>query len=359
MAAYGLAGTRTELPTSPLEAQRWRALLKAVDWERLAGLLARAMADGALAATEEQKEEAVQLELDWAFHALSLERRLVELSGRLEDAGIGHLVLKGPAFAHSVYPDPSLRSFGDLDLLVPGARFDDAIAVVTAWGGRRRYPEPRPGFVGRFGKGAALVMPDGMEIDLHRTFVAGPLGIRIGLEGLFATAVPMAIGGRRLSRLAPEEAFLHACYHAVLGSKVTRLVPQRDVAQMLLTVELDLDRVHRLAGEWRGRAVVARAVSDAWRSLALPDDAPLAVWAAEYAASRAELRALRVYLGERRSYAAQAAAAVAAVPGWRAKAAYLRALLLPGRDYLASREGTYRGRLRHGVDLVRQLGQGS
>lgn len=358
VAAYGLPGTRTELPTSPLATSDWQALLGVVEAERLSGLLAAAIADHALPATEEQREEAARLELEWACHALLLERTLLELSERLEAAGVRHLALKGSAFAHSVYPSPSLRSFGDVDVLVPGSRFDEAIAVVTAWGGRRRYPEPRPGFVGRFGKGAAVVLPDGIEIDVHRTFVAGPLGLRIDLGGLFATAVPITIGGRVLARLAPEEAFLHACYHTALGGRTARLVPQRDLAQMLLTTEVDLDRVHRLAAAWSGRAVVARAVTGAWASLALPDAHPLATWATGYDPTPAERRALRLYVGASRSYARQTAASVAAVPGWWAKGAYLRALLFPGREYLATREGTYRRRLRHGIDLVRHLGQG-
>ena len=333
--------------------------MKVVEAERLTGLLARAVADGAFAATDDQREEAARVELDWACHALLLERTLLELSAALEAAGVGHLVLKGPASAHWLYPDPSWRCFGDIDVLVPGDRFDDAVAVVTARGGIRRYPEPRPGFVGRFGKGAALVMPDGYEVDLHRTFVAGPLGIRIDLDGLFATAVPLTIGDRRLSRLAAEEAFLHACYHAVLGSRVARLVPQRDLAQMLLTTEVDLDRIHHLVAAWRGRAVMARAVAGAWRSFALADDHALAVWTAGYDAGPAERRAMSVYLGDRRSYAGQAAAAVTAVPGWGGKAAYLRAVVFPRRGYLAEREGSYRRRLRHGLQLVRQLGQRS
>jgi hypothetical protein len=91
--------------------------------------------------------------------------------------------------------------------------------------------------------------------------------------------------------------------------------------------------------------------------LELPDEHPFALWAREYVAGPAEHRDLSIYLGDRRSYAGQTVAAVAAVPGWWAKAAYLRALLFPGREYLADREGTYQSRLRHGVELVRQLGQ--
>ena len=40
----------------------------------------------------------------------------------LAAAGIPSRVLKGVALAHTAYPQPELRVFGDVDLLVPSAR---------------------------------------------------------------------------------------------------------------------------------------------------------------------------------------------------------------------------------------------
>ena len=53
--------------------------------------------------------------------SLVLERTLLEVSGELTP-GIPHRVLKGAAVAMLDYPDPTLRAFGDIDLLV---RADD------------------------------------------------------------------------------------------------------------------------------------------------------------------------------------------------------------------------------------------
>jgi hypothetical protein len=354
VAAYGLEGTGTRLPDRPLDAATWQAVLAGAAAERLAGLLARAVADGALATHDHQAGEAAGLEREWAQWALVLERRLLEVSADLAAAGIDHLVLKGPAFAHGAYTDPALRCFADIDLLVPGAALDAAIARLVAGGARRRFDEPRPGFVSRFGKGASVVSPDGLEIDLHRTFVAGPLGLRIDLEALFASAVPFSLGGRTLRRLAPEEAFVHACYHAVLGSATPRLVPQRDVAE-LAGSGLDIERVHVLAVAWRARAVVAGAVAGAWSRFELDGRHPLAAWSGRYRASWAERRALAVSAGPGRSYPAEAVAAVLALPGARDRLAYLRAVLFPDRAYLGRREGSYRARLGHAVQVARHL----
>lgn len=355
IAASGLAGVHPSLPEVALGQADWRAVLDGVAVQRLAGLLARAIAGGHFAVTDDQAAEAARLEVKWASQALALERVLIGVSERLDRAGLDHLVLKGPAFAHRLYPDPNLRSFADIDLLVPGGSFDDALATLVARGGRRRYDEPRPGFTARFGKGASVVTPGGYEIDVHRSFVAGPLGQRIDLASLFASAVPFTLADHPMRQLAPEEGFLHACYHAMLGSATPRLVPQRDLAEFVLGMGLDVDRVLRLARAWHGQAVVARAVALAWSTFALPHDHQLAAWALAYRPSPAEERAMAVSAGSGRSYEGEAVATVSAISGTRNKAAYLRAVLFPDRDYLRRREGSYRARLGHGLRLARQL----
>jgi hypothetical protein len=58
--------------------------------------------------------------LVWSTAALSLAlrhhgRRII---AALQSAGIGAAIVKGPAFADRIYPDPALRPFSDLDILV-------------------------------------------------------------------------------------------------------------------------------------------------------------------------------------------------------------------------------------------------
>ena len=89
----------------------------------------------------------------------------------VDRAGIESRVLKGVALAHTAYDDPADRVFADVDLLVPGDELTRAATVLTAaLGAERPVPEIRPGFDDRFGKEAMLKV-DGLELDLHRTFV--------------------------------------------------------------------------------------------------------------------------------------------------------------------------------------------
>ena len=84
--------------------------------------------------------------------------------------------------------------------------------TLVAVGHRRKFPEPRPGFDRRFGKGSCLVSPGGHEIDLHRTLAMGPYGVRIDLEDLWRRSSSFGLAGRQFLALGPEERLsTHVC----------------------------------------------------------------------------------------------------------------------------------------------------
>lgn len=358
VAAYGLPGAVLDLPAAPLDDPTWRQFFAGVRHQRIAGHLVHALTEGAFPVTAEQREEAEGLHTAAMRGVLCLERLLIDMVERLERTGVRALALKGSALAHTAYPNPALRIFGDVDLLVPSEAFDEAAGTLAELGLQRRWPQLRSGFDRRFGKSATLVHPDGYEIDLHRTFALGPFGLTVDLPGLFESAASFEVGGRKLPMLGAEERFLHACYHAALGNCPPRLVPLRDVAQILLETRLDHARVHRLTDAWSGQAVVARAVSLAWTTFALADAVPLSVWAREYQPSTRERRALATYLRPDRSYSAKALASLRVIPGPAAKTAFLRALLLPERSAVARYEDGYAGWWRRGRRSLRAARQG-
>jgi hypothetical protein len=344
IAAVGLPGAAA-LPAQPLADAEFRDTFALLTGERMLPALALAVDSGALPATDEQRaaiavghEQAMRL-------CVMLEHALPAVTARLERAGVDARLLKGPAVARLDYPDPSQRAFGDLDLLVPSAMWDAAIEALVTTGSARRYPEVRPGFDRTFGKGACLVEPDGTELDLHRTFVAGPFGLTIPLDELFRESEPVEIGGREYRALIREHRFIHACYHAALGDPVPRLAALRDIAQIALTTPLDVQQTIAVSREWSADAVVAHAVKLTWVRLGL-QRAPLSEWAFSHRPDAYQTRSLRAYRGESRSYATQAVAGLRAVHGVPAKWRYARTLLVPDREYVAGHDGTYLRRMR-------------
>jgi hypothetical protein len=159
------------------------------------------------------------------------------------------------------------------------------------------------------------------------------------------------VGGRTLETLGTEERFLHACYHMVLGNKPPRLVPQRDIAQMLLTGELATDRVLALAVAWRGEAVVANAVATTWRNLELAEDVPLSVWATNFKPRRSEAKELARAMSPHYSYAAQAFDSVRALR-LADQLVYVSAMAFPRRTYLQGRHTGFTSRIRYAFSEV-------
>jgi hypothetical protein len=350
VAGYGLPLSKVTLPGAPLDDERWAAFFAKVASERLGGLLSRAVSDGALAVTDEQGENVLDLHRAEMDCVIRLEQALLETVTRLEGAGISFRVMKGAALCHLAYADPALRAFGDVDLMVEPSRIDDAVAVLTGSGCRREFPELRPGFDRRFGKGVSMIRADGAEVDLHRMLTEGRFGLTVDLEAFFQPSIRFRLGDATLPALAPEELFVSACFNAAIGNREPRLNALRDIAELLVPparLPIDVELVLARCRSWRVEAVLARGVRLAWSSLRLPPSAGMSEWALAYVTSRADERALLAHTGEHRSWAAQALLAVGSVPGARAKAAYLSGALLPGRVHLDSRGVDRRTRWRH------------
>lgn len=270
------------------------------------------------------------------LHALRLERHLVRLSAQFESAGLDLIVLKGPALAHTMYPDASWRPFGDLDVLVRSRDWRRACLLLTEMGYRRKFPEPRPGFVERFGHTAAHVGEDGLEIDLHRTLVGGAFGLWMEPEELFDHTKPFQLGGWTFSRLDDTALFMHACVHAALGFRLPLLLPLRDVAQAAESGEIDWRELEDWGRRWKLAVVYRHATQALASSLGFRLLEDLVSETGERPPRR-ERRALEAYTTERRDRGGKSLGAFRAIRGLRARAAYVFALLFPSREFLQSR----------------------
>ncbi|HXF56068.1 MAG TPA: nucleotidyltransferase family protein [Actinomycetota bacterium] len=334
VATFGLGSDLEGLPTPP--EGEWRRTLGRLTFQRLTGLAVAAAQAGALQLAPERWVELLRAHREAMAHCLTLERTLLEVTAALEGEGVAGVVLKGPALAHTAYPDPSWRPFGDLDLLVPVSQWETACATLRGLGFLRVYPEPRPGFVVRFGHTALHRNPEGVELDLHRTLIAGPFGQWIDPGDLFRGTVPFTLGGHTLRRLGDTARFLHACVHAALGFAPPLLLPLRDVAQTAHAGSVDWELAASLARKWRIAAVVGFALRAVRETLGVPPPAG-AQALMDLPVERRQRRALSACVGPRRFRGGPAVETLRAIPSLRLKAAYLRALLLPSREFLAAR----------------------
>lgn len=272
----------------------------------------------------------------WCLH---LERRLLWFLDRVEAAGIDPIVLKGPAIAHLDRSDPSLRTFADLDLLIPPALMDTVVDLLLAEGGQRPWPQRRPGFDARFAKSVTVTLPDGVEMDLHRTLCDGVHGLRIPVEELHAAPEFFDVAGRPVRALNREHRLLHAAYHAVLGSSTPAGHSLSDLVGYFTEPEIDVDRVVWTARRWRGTAVLAAAFDATVDAVGL--DAAVAprwwAWRESVSVSVAEWA---IVDGQRRdgsSFGVTRLDAWAELPSRGDQLAYAAAILWPTREHLRAR----------------------
>src|SRR2546423_12626410 len=137
------------LLAEPLPEPQWSEHLTVVSQQRLTGFLIEAANAGALPLTSAQHEALSTVHRAIVRRVLELESVLVEVVSELTGRGIDHRVLKGAALAHTVYAKPTLRLYGDVDVLVRGTQFDDAVLALATMGARRVRAEPRRGFLRR------------------------------------------------------------------------------------------------------------------------------------------------------------------------------------------------------------------
>jgi hypothetical protein len=327
----------------------WARLLAAARAQRLLGHLVAAVGAGALVVSAPQLDELRAAHLDGLGTVLRIERTMLEATRALDGIGVDHRVIKGAALAHVLYDDPSERGYGDVDLLVPGASMDRAVRALVGLGYRREYPELRAGFDARFTKAVTLVNRDGLELDVHRTLLMGPLGMLVDVDGLLAVPGHFEVAGQRIRTLDGAGHAFQAAYAVAFGDQPPRLSAQRDLAQLLLTAAVDEARLLDLAARSEARAVLARAICTTWDGLALEVAHPLHDWARTYTPSAEEVRLQRSYVGSRRSYAAKARDALGVLPSTSQRLAFLRALLTPSREFLDRQDTSALGWLRRGA----------
>ena len=238
VAAYGLPAA-PPIPTVGDDALAWRRIIGLAEQQRVLGLLVAAVRDGRVAGPEgpldgEARSRLAAAHEAWCAHDLRLERALLAGADALDRAGISYLVTKGPAMAHRAYPDAGQRLFADLDLIVPSGYVAAATRVlVEALDATPALVELRPGFDERFGKETLLRTtatpgaPAGLEIDVHRTPVAGALGLAIPLDELFERPGRVEVAGRVLPTPGPVATLLLAAYQASVADVPPRLGARR------------------------------------------------------------------------------------------------------------------------------------
>ena len=176
------------------------------------------------------------------------------------ESGIPAAVLKGPYLAAS-YAKPALRTFSDIDLLIPQSRLGDALSALRYDPGVRSVPPKKPRADKR---DIPIHDPSGFvfNLDLHWDLFSYTqlLGCADGATSwAWDNAVPdpeHEIGP--LWHLPPEVRLAFLSAHSVLDHRF-RLILFRDLAEVTRN-EADWDATHDFASRWGLRSVTHLAL---------------------------------------------------------------------------------------------------
>ena len=133
-----------------------------------------------------------------ASHHLVVRGVLARVGAVLDAAGIPWLVFKGPVLSSSMYCDPGMRRYSDLDVLVPPDRFAEAVAAMEAAG----YWNPVTSWSPQvyFRAGAIAFNVGWISVDLHWHVMfkyQDRHWYHIDPELLFARRGTVDVGGRK------------------------------------------------------------------------------------------------------------------------------------------------------------------
>jgi hypothetical protein len=144
-------------------------------------------------------------------------RRIVSLLRALTQSGLDFIVLKGPVLGTTVYPDPSLRIFNDLDLLVRERDWAAADKILEGLGfvPERDLPQPPPKLIPQ----AVLYelkyhsTHDGFLVEVHYDDILNAGLAARNVEGFWRRAAMASIEGILVRTLSMEDQIIHLCAH--------------------------------------------------------------------------------------------------------------------------------------------------
>ena len=223
-----LAVTAGELPPVPVPVTDER--------EELMKLAAR---HGVLPAVARRLEESGGQELIQLMgRTMMLRLRLEEIQRGLREDGVPFVVLKGAEFADRLYPDPSLRGFTDIDLLMPRVAVEASGETLRRLGYEvktikdLRHAEPY---------GEQLWQPVGRPkfgVEVHWNLVNSPAvqrGVSVQFEDLQRDEA---------GRLSAASLLLIAAVHGAVSHQFDRLQLLCDVRQAASGVAGKLDEAY-------------------------------------------------------------------------------------------------------------------
>ncbi len=231
--------------------------------------------------------EAIADEMRQAFlfsrvRSLHMERQLREIIEGFQEEGVRVLVLRGPALAFSLYPDPAMRPSCDLDLLVLPEQVVQARGILESLGYKclgKRFEVARDFFreecfVHQKNPGNKFPVDlHWVHWELHPFFKGSE---EVDIQDLFQRACKIETPTLAFETLHPVDYLIHSAIHLIMIHKnEMRLSWIYDTALLAqrLQVPDDWETLQERCVAWTARLPLEHCLkmAQAWAGLELPD----------------------------------------------------------------------------------------
>ena len=217
--------------------------------------------------------------LNSRVRSMRMDKQLGRILWAFKQEQVRVLVMKGPAIAWSVYPDPAMRPYDDIDLLVLPKQFVKAREVMEKLGYRcetkifEKFKDVQ--FEEHFhcqDKSVGKLMVE-IHWDLHRFYGAKQ---SIDLDSLFYNAVTVKTPSFSFETFNPVDALMHIVAHTGFShTKDIRLSWICDIARISSSLKVPEDWILLQARsvEWGIRLLLERFIKMAqvWNGTKIPD----------------------------------------------------------------------------------------
>lgn len=243
-------------PSAPTDAGAWDEELDVLLEQRLSGFALAAAARSQVHLSPGTEALLHGAHMRAAARAMAIESTAASALEVLASRSIPFVVSKGPGIALS-YPQPALRPYGDIDVLVPPDRFSEAMSSLGSLGFEEYFDtgEPRSYFDGYCREGVNLVRADGGSIDLHHRIPPWVWGTHLGFARLLERSREIELVGGRVRVLDPTHNILVAALHIISDRRDqpgSKLITWRDIVSLaqVCDPEAVVAEAQRLGLDW-------------------------------------------------------------------------------------------------------------
>jgi hypothetical protein len=242
-AAAGRAPDRGALNRMVLAAPIER-LPAAAALHRVGGTVLRGL-DGVADVPADVRRKLGELRERATLNHLLVTGTLGQIGRAFDDADLSWAVIKGPAIAALLYPEPGDRNYNDLDLLIDRRDFPRAVQLLEEL--RFRHHIHNWALAEEMLAGEIQMSNASVVVDLHWHLHYSPLDRRpfaIDPEAILERSRRVDISGVSAPTLEPIDTVLTLAFHAA-RSDGHRLIWSKDIERAVATSDPDWDELRR------------------------------------------------------------------------------------------------------------------